>query len=146
MKSVKTQVANKSRRNIEVLQTTKQQSIEMPFSRCWCLIIRTRYIKSWNFFCKCTKYKLKLMYRLDHFLHPVANTTRIIICLYIFHQGNRGIPSPLFTMIASLGECKVATPPPPWSHLFEVMIGLSTGDVMSDLRMGICYPGHLKNG
>ena len=96
VKRVKTQVANKRRRNIEALQTTKQQSLEMPFSRCWRLIIRTRYIKSWNFFSKCKNFKIKLMYRLDHFLHPVAHTTRIIICLYIFNQGNRGIPSPSF--------------------------------------------------
>ena len=142
VKRVKTQVANKRRRNIEALQTTKQQSLEMPFSRCWRLIIRTRYIKSWNFFSKCKICKLKLTYRLDHFLHPVANTTRIIICLYIFNQGNRGIPSPLFTMIASLGGH--GNPPPPWSHLFEAMIGLSTGDGRQILTWEESVPGTLK--
>lgn len=143
VKSVKTQVANKSRRNIEVLQTTKQQSIEMPFSRCWCLIIRTRYIKSWNFFCKCTKYKLKLMYRLDHFLHPVANTTRIIICFYISFIRGTGVYPHLYLKNDCIlgGHCN---PPPPWSHLFEVMIGLSTGDVTSDLEDGNLLPGTLK--
>lgn len=122
VKSVKTQVANKSRRNIEVLQTTKQQSIEMPFSRCWCLIIRTRYIKSWNFFCKCTNFKLKLMYRFDHFLHPVAHTTRIIICLYIFNQGHRGIPSPSFEKW--LHPWGTLQPPASVVPPVEVMIGL----------------------